>query len=133
MLNESDKQNGILLFGGPEEEDFNRQIKKETGDLIVDAGCSNSLLQFSSLIDLVDVFSTPDSLGLHIAAALGKTTIVLVGPTSPWELHVFGNGEIIYSETCDCIACYRQTCDKEINCMNTIKPARVFEAIKKHL
>jgi len=133
LLKESYPQNGIMLFGGPEEENFNREIKKEAGDLIVDAGCSNSLLHFSALIDLVDVFCTPDSLGLHIAAALGKTAIVLVGPTSPWELDVFGNGEIIYSETCACIACYRLACDKESNCMNTIKPARVFAAIQKYL
>jgi heptosyltransferase-2 len=133
LLKTSDPQNGVLLFGGPEEEDFNLEIKKETGDLIVDAGCSNSLLRFSALIDLVDILCTPDSLGLHIAVALKKTAVVLVGPTSPWELDVFGNGDIIYSDKCDCISCYRPNCPKEINCMNTIEPGRVFVAINKYL
>ncbi len=133
LLKKADQKIGIILFGGPEEEKFNREIKKEVGGLIIDAGCSNSLLRFSALIDLVDVFCTPDSLGMHIAVALKKTTVVLVGPTSPWELDVFGNGEIVYSDKCDCIACYRPTCKKEINCMNTIEPGRVSEAIIKYL
>lgn len=133
LLKERDQKNGIILFGGPEEVDFNQKIKDAVEPLIVDAGCHNSILRFSALIDLVDVFFTPDSLGMHISIALDKTTIVLVGPTSPWELDVFGNGEIIFSDVCDCIACYQPKCDKEINCMNTIIPERIFEVIERYL
>lgn len=133
LLKERDQKNGIILFGGPEEVDFNQRIKEAVGSLIVDAGCDNSILRFSALIDLVDVFFTPDSLGMHISIALDKTTIVLVGPTSPWELDVFGNGEIIFSDVCDCIACYQPICDKKINCMNTIEPEKIFKAIERYL
>jgi len=133
LLKEMDRKNGIILFGGPGEMDFNQKIKEAVGPLIVDAGCDNSILRFSALIDLADVFFTPDSLGMHIGIALDKTTIALVGPTSPWELDVFDNGEIICSDRCDCIACYQPKCDKKINCMNTIIPGRIFKAIERHL
>jgi heptosyltransferase-2 len=124
---------GIILFGGPEEIEFNKTITKEVGDLVTDAGCHNSLLQFSALIDLTDVFFTPDSLGMHISIALDKPTIVNVGPTSPWELDVYGNGEIIYNDKLECISCYRSVCDLEINCMNTIEPERILESIARYL
>lgn len=132
-LLKKDRKSGIILFGGSEEIDFNQKIKKQVGSLLVDAGCNNSILQFSALIDLVDVFFTPDSLGMHISIALNKTTIVIVGPTSPWELDDFGNGEILCNDQLDCIACYLPTCQKETNCMNTITPVKVSETIKKYL
>ena len=103
------------------------------GYLVTDAGCENSLLRFSALINLVDVFFTPDSLGMHISIALEKPTIVSVGPTSPWELDVYGNGEIIYNDKLDCISCYRAVCDLEINCMNTLKPERILGSIARYL
>ncbi len=133
LLKKTGQENGIILFGGPEEVEFNQKIKNEVGPLIVDAGCFNSILRFSALIDLADIFFTPDSLGMHISIALDKPSIVIVGPTSPWELDVFGNGEIIFRDICDCIACYRPTCNKKINCMNTIKPGKIFEAIERYL
>ncbi len=123
---------GIILFGGPEEVKFNAQILKKVSSGVIDAGCGNTLLEFASLINLVDVFFTPDSLGMHIAVALKKPVIVLVGPTSPWELDLYGTGEVICSDV-DCIACYLEHCDKVTNCMNTLKAEFVFEKVKEYL
>ncbi len=124
---------GILLFGGPEEIEMNEQIKQLIPDLIIDAGCKNSIKDFAALINLTNLFFTSDSLGMHISVALDITTIVLVGPTSPWELMVFDNGEIIYNEDMECIACYKSTCDLKVNCMNTLSPEYVYDKIKKYL
>lgn len=133
LLKKTPENIGIILLGGPEEIEFNKKIKEKLGDLLIDTGCHNSLMEFSALINLVDVFFTPDSLGMHIAIALNKTTVVIVGPTSPWELDVYGNGEIIYNEELDCISCYQPTCDKKFNCMNSLKPERIFESIMRYI
>ncbi|MBN1252564.1 MAG: glycosyltransferase family 9 protein [Bacteroidales bacterium] len=124
---------GILLFGGPEEIEMNEKIKMEIPDLLIDAGCKNSITEFSALINLTELFFTSDSLGMHISVALEKNTIVLVGPTSPWELDVFGKGEIVYNQQLKCIACYKSTCDFKENCMNTLKPEFVYSKMKKYL
>jgi len=123
---------GILLYGGPEEIEMNEQIKNKIPNLLIDAGCKNSIKEFSALIGLTDLFFTSDSLGMHISVALEKNTIVLVGPTSPWELEVFDKGEIIYNENLECIACYKSTCDFKENCMNTLKPEFVYSKIQKY-
>jgi len=122
----------IVLYGGPEEIAFNREIMNELDNDIIDSGCTNSLAEFISLVSVSDIFITPDSLGFHIATSLKKTTLVLVGPTSPWELDVYGNGEIIYPEM-DCVACYLNKCGKKPNCMENIKPEVVYKKIEKYL
>jgi ADP-heptose:LPS heptosyltransferase len=124
---------GIILYGGPEEIEFNVKIKKEAGNLLIDTGCENSIQNFASLVGLSDIFFTPDSLGMHISIALNKTTLVIVGPTSPWELTVYDKGEVVYNKYLECIACYKSTCNLKINCMNTLKPNYMFKIIMKYL
>jgi len=122
----------IILYGGPEEIDFNRRILSEIGSLVVDAGCQNSLEDFITLVSICNLFITPDSLGFHIATALEKNVLVLVGPTSPWELETYGKGEIIFPDM-DCIACYLNKCNKNPNCMMNIQPNLVMEKIRHYL
>jgi ADP-heptose:LPS heptosyltransferase len=122
----------ILLFGGPEEVELNRQILDTVGDLVVDTGCNNSLMEFASLVNIVDILLTSDSLAMHMGVALGKATIVLVGPTSPWELDVFGRGEIMHSDI-ECLVCYLSRCDKTVTCMNTLPAGRVLQKIEEFL
>ncbi len=124
---------GILLFGGPEETEMNKEIVQTIPDLLIDTGCNNSIKEFSALIGLTDLFFTSDSLGMHMSVALNIATAVIVGPTSPWELEVYDNGEIIYNKDMPCIACYKATCDFEVNCMNTLKADFVFKQVEKYL
>jgi len=70
---------------------------------------------------------------MNISIALNKTTIVIVGPTSPWELDLFGNGVVIYNSDMECIGCYKEKCYKKVNCMNSIEPEKVLNAIKRYL
>lgn len=122
----------LLLYGGIEEIEFNSKIKTEVGELVIDTGNTNTLFEFASLITLSDIFITPDSLGMHFSISLNIPTIVIVGPTSPWELDVFNNGEILYSDL-NCISCYLSKCDKIINCMNSITIEKLINHVEKNL
>jgi ADP-heptose:LPS heptosyltransferase len=133
MLKDKYPENSLLLLGGPEEVDFNEHIVNEVRNLVVDGGCLNSVPDFAALVNLVDVFITPDSLGLHISVALDKNTIVLVGPTSPWELDVFGKGEILYNKEVECISCYKGICPNNSLCMTSLLPETVLNATIKYL
>jgi len=132
LLKQRHPEVGVLLLGGPEEIELNRRILDAVGDKVVDGGCHNSLLEFAALIQAVDVLLTSDSLAMHIGVALQKPTIVLVGPTSPWELDVFGCGAILHSGI-ECLACYLSRCDKQVNCMNTLSPEYVAGKIVEFL
>jgi heptosyltransferase-2 len=132
LLNKSHPHAKLLLFGGPEEVDLNRRILAAVGNKVIDGGCNNSLMEFSSLINTVDLLLTSDSLAMHMGVALGKATVVLVGPTSPWELDVFGNGDIIHSDI-ECLVCYLSRCDKVVTCMNTLSPGHVLSKVERFL
>jgi heptosyltransferase-2 len=122
----------MVLVGGPEEVELNRRILNTVGNKVVDAGCNNSLTEFGAIVNTFDVLLTSDSLGMHMGVALGKPTVVLVGPTSPWELDVFGKGEVLYSDI-ECLVCYLSRCDKTETCMNTLSPEYVLSKMQQHL
>jgi ADP-heptose:LPS heptosyltransferase len=122
----------IVLYGGPEEREINRKILEEVPDGIIDSGCDNSLREFIALIDACNILVTGDTLAMHIAIALNKYLLVLMGPTSAHEIDLFGRGKKIISDL-DCLCCYRNTCDKTVNCMNSISDENVFNHIVKRL
>ncbi len=132
LLRQQHPEVGLLLLGGPEEVELNLQILAQVGDLMVDGGCNNSLMDFAAIVNQTDVLLTSDSLAMHIGVALEKPTIVLVGPTSPWELDVFGKGAILHSDI-ECLACYLSRCDKTVHCMSTLTPDYVAAQVSAFL
>jgi ADP-heptose:LPS heptosyltransferase len=132
LMERQHSDTGIVIVGGPEEVELNERIMKTIGPSIVDAGCNNSLMEFGAIINTFDVLLTSDSLGMHVGVALRKPTIVLVGPTSPWELDVFGKGDILHSDI-DCLVCYLSRCDKTVTCMSTLSPEYVLSKVEQHL
>jgi len=99
----------ILLFGGPNEIERNQEIIKISNSPIIPTGCGNDLIEFPALISVCSLFITSDSLGLHIALALKRETICLVGPTSAAELDMYGLGEKVLAKS-KCLCCYKKNC-----------------------
>jgi len=122
----------IIIYGGPEEIEFNDKIIRALGNQVINGGCTNSLEDFASIISLSDIFLTSDSLGMQLSISQRINTLVIVGPTSPWELEVFGKGEIIFSSM-ECIGCYLSECNKKPYCMELITPEMVLERLERYL
>lgn len=99
----------ILLFGGPNEIERNNEILRLSKSPVITAGCGNDLLEFPALISVCNLLITTDSLGLHISLALKRKTICLIGPTSPYEIEMYGLGEKIIAKS-KCICCYKKDC-----------------------
>jgi len=122
----------MLLYGGPAEIERNKWIMSNAGSFVVDAGCNNSIRNFSALLDLSSVIVTGDTMALHLALAMKKKTVALIGPTSSSELDLYGFGVKITADL-QCLCCYKMKCDKEIDCMNSIQSRQVMEVIEKLL
>ncbi len=131
ILAESGKDKAIGVVAGNEDKEFYKEVLQltEKRDNIIRFGCNNSTDEFISIVYLADKIFTSDSLAAHIATALDKYVVVIVGPTSNTELDVFGNGKILYSDKVDCLVCYLNRCDKEITCMNTIDADKVVKLL----
>lgn len=77
---------------------------------------------------------TNDSLGLHLAIALGKNVIAMFGPTSEKEVFLFNRGVIIKpSKKLKCMPCFNTICKYDKSCMHYIKPETIYRHIVKLL
>lgn len=119
----------ILLFGGPNELERNREIHKQSRTPIIDTGCGNDLLEFPALVSVCNLFITSDSLGLHIALALKRKTVCLVGPTSSSEIDMYGLGDKIVAKHKD-VCTYRHA-SKDI--MEKIDLNEVYNSVESLL
>lgn len=119
----------ILLFGGPLEVKRNRYLIANSPCRLIDAGCDNTLREFASIVDICDVVVTGDTLALHVAVALKKKVVALFGPTSSYEIDLYGRGKKIIAEK-ECLCCYRLDCDVEPDCMTSIRAESVMNAIR---
>jgi lipopolysaccharide heptosyltransferase III len=122
----------LLLYGGPEEEERNAWLIDQGGGIFIDTGCGNDLRTFFAKLNLCDLVVTSDSLALHAATGLKKKVVALFGPTSASEIELYGRGEKVISPI-DCQCCYRSDCKVKPDCMESITPDMVMEAINRLL
>ncbi|HUS50292.1 MAG TPA: glycosyltransferase family 9 protein [Candidatus Paceibacterota bacterium] len=118
----------IILFGGPKEIERNNEILKSSKSPVITAGCGNDLIEFPALISICSLFITTDSLGLHIALALKRKTICLIGPTSPNEIDMYNLGDKIVAES-SCVCCYKKDCKS----MQKIDINKIIKSVDKIL
>lgn len=121
----------VVLLGGADEKERNARILEHARRPLVDAGHSRPLREFAGLLSHLAAVVTTDSLAFHIATALRRPTIALVGPTSAAELDVFGQGEVLKAPGCACF--YRSACQSPPSCLDRLDPERVVLAAKPWL
>jgi ADP-heptose:LPS heptosyltransferase len=122
----------ILLLGGPDEAARNRRIARLSHGRVIDAGTGHDLRSFAGVLDLCAAAVTTDSLAFHVAAALGKPVVCLVGPTSTAELDAFGRGTLMCPPGgCSCF--YRSRCLRRVSCLDALDPDSVAGTLRRAL
>ncbi len=127
-----DRKIRLLLLGGPKEKERNRKILRKAKGAVIDAGCENTLGQFSALVDLCDLVVTGDTTAMHLAIGLKKKVVPIFGPTCGQEIELYGRGEKIISSL-SCAPCYRRSCSIVPNCMEAISTEEVMRRIRSLL
>ena len=122
-----DPASAIILTGGPEEAAFNAALLASDAPFI-DGGTDNAIDAFAGIIAASNLVVTPDSLGYHIACAVGTPAICLVGPTSPWELDTYDTNRVLHADL-ECISCYLARCPLATTCMDALTPRMVLPVV----
>ena len=122
-------ETAIALVGGPGEREFNAALLASDAGF-VDAGTTNSVDVFAGLVAASSWLLTSDSLGYHLACAVGRPAVCIVGPTSPWELDLYGINQVMHAEL-ECIGCYLAKCPLRTTCMDLLTPAEVWPAVEE--
>ena len=120
----------FVLLGGPEERERHQRLTSRSKVPLIDAGCDNAVRHFASLVGNCHLVITGDTLAMHLSLALGRSTIVLFGPTSAAEIELYGLGEKVVPHM-DCLSCYKPKCDFVPNCMELITTDMVEAAVER--
>jgi heptosyltransferase-2 len=116
-----------VVLGGPQENDKNLMLSKETGAYYPG---TFSLEEFFALTASCDIVVTQVSMMMHIATALQKKMVLMNNIFNKHEFYLYNRGVIVEPESgCECF--YGNTCKREKSCMHDLKPETVFNEILK--
>ena len=126
----------VLVLCGPKE-------RNEAAEIAANAGSPNvvsladedlSIGLSKGCIARSDLVITTDSGPRHIAAALGKPTISLFGPTDPRWADNYSQLDEQLAISLECSPCAKRTCPLgHHRCMNDLTPALVLKAVERVL
>jgi heptosyltransferase-2 len=92
------------------------------------------MAELIGLLDVCDLLVSNDTGPAHIAAALGRPTLTIFGPTNEFETAPTGaRAELIRAEGVECARCMLRDCPIDHRCMNRITPSDVFDRAVKLL
>ncbi|MFH0736804.1 MAG: glycosyltransferase family 9 protein [bacterium] len=129
----------VLLFGGPDEEELNKQIIKEVNSSGMILVKTKSLIETISVMSYCSLFISNDSGLMHIAAALQIKLLPIIGPTSlnyikPWQCEYKAA-----TLNLECAPCFRYSptpllcsrTDKQFKCIKDLSVQKVYSVFEE--
>ncbi|MDP8234649.1 MAG: glycosyltransferase family 9 protein [Candidatus Saelkia tenebricola] len=118
-----------LITGVKEDEEDARGIMNICKNKPINAVGKTGIPDLIALIKKCDLFFTPDSAPLHIAAAVKTPVLAIFGPTDPGRHLPLGENVYYIWKKLDCAPCYRAECKKQKECMQLITVEEVLNKI----
>ena len=121
-----------LLFGGPGEVQLGQQISAWANGSAINLCGRTNLKEAMTLIDRCRFFITNDSGLMHVAAALGKPQLAIIGPT---DFITTGPSNprsrlVRVAGACDLSPCLKVDCPIDHRCMTCISVERVLDELQ---
>ena len=85
----------IILFGGPDEEDKNEEIRKITKNKAINLSGSLNFLEVTAVFKLCKFVIGNDSGLGHLASASGTNVAIIYGPTNPKHCRPIGKEKVV--------------------------------------
>ncbi len=131
----------LVILAGPEDVDAYMIIADLNNNHrlsnLIFTGHDNTVSQFISLINKINIIISVDTFGLHVALGLKKITISLWGPQPKNETYSYGKDTKI-SLDLDCAPCFIGREDKcpnpiKLQCMREISVQAVFRMLEEKI
>ncbi|MDQ3473335.1 MAG: lipopolysaccharide heptosyltransferase II [Acidobacteriota bacterium] len=116
----------VLLIGSSDELDVSLEVARRMRHKPIILTGKTNLSQAIEVLDAVDLLITNDTGPAHIAAALGRPSLVIFGPTNPLTTRPFSSSSEIVRRPPECAPCMLRDCPIDHRCMTAISPAEVF-------
>lgn len=129
----------VLLFGGPDENELKSEIVAQVNSSQLINVETKNLRQTAAVIKRSDLFVTNDSGLMHIAAALERKIIPVIGPTNGNYIHPWKTEYKTASLHLDCSPCFYYspkplTCsrkDVQFKCLKELSVEKVLNTIEE--
>jgi heptosyltransferase-2 len=116
----------VLLIGSKEELEVSRQVVERMHNKPILLTGQTDLAEAVAVLSVADLLITNDTGPAHVAAALGRPTLVIFGPTNPLTTRPFSPFAEIIRHPPDCAPCMLRDCPIDHRCMTAITPDEVF-------
>ncbi len=131
----------ILLFGGSEEAELKNTICELAGSENVLIPQSKNLAESAALIKKCNLFVTNDSSLMHVASAMKRKVVAIIGPTNISYIHPWQTEHTIVTLELVCAPCFYYSpkplecrrVDMEFKCIKMLDVERVYAAVKKYI
>lgn len=128
LAREIPKRYGLpcVLTGGPDDIPLSLQIDSLSSGTALNLVGKTSLMELKETIAAATTMVTCDTGPMHLAVALGKEVITLIGPTNPMRTGPL-KGRIVKQDL-DCMPCNKRVCNDPV-CLTSLAEERVLEAL----
>jgi heptosyltransferase II len=116
----------VLLIGAADELEVSLKVQAAMRGRPLLLTGETDLAEAVAILSLADALVTNDTGPAHIAAALGRPTLVIFGPTDPRTTRPFSRAAEIIRRPPDCAPCMLRDCPIDHRCMTSITPEEVF-------
>ena len=135
------QQAKVLIFGGPEEDELKQSIVKSIDSSNAISVETETLPQSAAIVKRCNVFVTNDSSMMHIASAMKRKVVAIIGPTNTSYIHPWNTEYKIVSLNLDCspcffysprpLICFRN--DVKFKCIKELDVEMVYDTVKNFL
>jgi heptosyltransferase-2 len=123
----------VLLVGSAEELDVSLDVSQRMRRKPIMLTGKTDLGRAVTVLNEVDLLVTNDTGPAHMAAALGRPTLVIFGPTNPLTTRPFSPVAEVVRYPPDCAPCMLRDCPIDHRCMTAITPEDIFDRAMKML
>ncbi len=131
----ADPERAVLLLGGPDERALTEEILaqvKPVATAPINLVGKTRLREMVAMLAVADQVLCCDSGPMHIAAALGKPTVALFGPTDPARTGPYSAAARVLRVALPCSPCLRRTCPLgHHRCMQELRAAEAVQALRE--
>jgi heptosyltransferase-1 len=117
----------VVLWGPGERPLAERLVATLGGNAVLAPG--TTIRELYCLLAQCDLFVGCDTGPLHLAAAAGVPVLGLFGPTDPARNGPYGRGHSTIWLRRACAPCHKRTCDRHGQCLESLLPETVAEAL----
>ena len=118
------------LLGGPAEQDLGAAVAGGLKAHSLNLCGRFSVSALARFISELDLFITPDTGPMHIAAWTGTPVLNLsLGPVNPWETGPFSPGHHVVRSSLDCVGCWRCV-NKTVACKEDMTAGKIASLVE---